>query len=379
MMDDTAGQLTPLIFSSIQGTYVDKLTLAFTGIDHVAIKLFYILAALEIAFFGIIWALRQQEMLGTFLLKIVKLGFIFFIISHYRDLLSVLVGGFAQISVGATSAKVAGILFNPDKIWAFGFDSSISLLQLAVQYGSTNFGITMIYLILGFGLLFLFALIAAQVLILVISFYILSLLALLLLPFGTLTFTQNLSYRSLQGVIQAGARMFAFILVLGIGIGILAGLHAGPFSQTTTIDQPLGLFFATFIITLLCFIMPIYAGRVIGSFSESVWGQSGGTNVSISTAAPTINISPLTHVAAASNVTTQMGMGAQIATNVNAASAAAGLHTSSSGTTSTASSALGQSVSELTKAVKMQRQDGISRETLNKLKSTFKDVINQKK
>jgi P-type conjugative transfer protein TrbL len=377
-MDDTTGQLTPLIFSSIQGTYVDKLTIAFSGIDHIAIKLFYILAAFEIAFFGIIWALRQQEMLGTFLLKIVKLGFIFFIISHYRDLLSILVGGFAQISVGATSPKIATILFNPDKIWAFGFDSSISLLQLAVQYGSTNVGITMIYLVLGFGLLFMFALIAAQVLILVISFYILSLLALLLLPFGTLTFTQNLSYRSLQGVIQAGARIFAFVLVLGIGIGILTGLHATAFSQSTTIDQPLGLFFATFIITMLCFIMPIYAGRVIGSFGESLWAQSASTSVSVTTTAPTINVSPLTHVAAASNVNTQMGMGTQAASNIHAAGAAAGIHTST-GTSSAGGGALGQSVSELTKAVKMQRQEGISRDTLNKLKNTFKDVMNQKK
>jgi type IV secretory pathway TrbL component len=224
----------------------------------------------------------------------------------------------------------------------------------------------------------MFALIAAQVLILVISFYILLLLALLLLPFGTLTFTQNLSYRSLQGVIQAGARIFAFVLVLGIGIGILTGLHATAFSQSTTIDQPLGLFFATFIITMLCFIMPIYAGRVIGSFGESLWAQSASTSVSVTTTAPTINVSPLTHVAAASNVNTQMGMGTQAASNIHAAGAAAGIHTST-GTSSAGGGALGQSVSELTKAVKMQRQEGISRDTLNKLKNTFKDVMNQKK
>lgn len=374
-MDDTVTQpLTPLIFSTIQGAYVDKLTLAFSTIDHYAIQLFYILATIEIALFGIMWALRQQEMMGAFLFKIIKLGLIFFVISHYRYLLSIIVAGFASIGVNATP-KITLLIFNPDKIWSFGFDSSISLLQLAVQYGTTNMGMTMIYLTLGFGLLFMFALIAAQILILVISFYILALLALLLLPFGSLSFTQDLSYQSLKGVLQAGARIFAFILVLGIGVGILASLHASAFSATTTLDQPLGLFFASFIITLLCFIMPIYAGRAIGSFGESVWTPAPTANVSVTTAAPAVNISPLAAIATASNVTAQSNLATQVATNVSAAGASS---SAVGGVSSVATSALGQSVSELTKAVKLQRADGISRETLNKLKHTFKEVINQK-
>jgi type IV secretion system protein TrbL len=374
-MDETTNVLTPLIFSSMQSTYVSKLTQAFTSIDHYAIQLFYILAALEIAFFGIIWALRQQEMMGNFLLKILKLGFIFFIISHYQYLLSILVSGFAGVSLNASSAKAALILFNPDKIWSFGFDSSISLLQLAVQYGTTNIGITMIYLVLGFGLLFMFALIAAQVLILVISFYILSLLALLLLPFGTLTFTQNLSYRSLQGVIETSARIFAFILVLGIGIGILANLHAGAFSQSTTLDQPLGLFFATFIITLLCFTMPMYAGRIIGNFGDSLWEQtSNETNINISTPTTSVTTNAVAAVATASNLTANLGSTASQLPIINATTAPI---TATGGTAGTGSTILSQSVSELTKAVKLQKQEGVSRETLNKLKTTFKETLSR--
>jgi P-type conjugative transfer protein TrbL len=378
-MDDTASNaMSPLIFSTIQGAYVNKLTLAFTSMNHYAVQLFYILAALEIAFFGIIWALRQQEMLGTLLIKIIKLGFIFFLISNYRYLLSIIVGGFASLGLNASTPKIAALIFNPDKIWSFGFDSSISLLQLAVQYGTTNMGITIIYLTLGFGLLFLFALIATQVLILVISFYILSLLALLLLPFGSLTFTQNLSYRALHGVLQAGARIFAFVLVLGVGIGILTSLHATAFSQTTTIDQPLGLFFATFIITVLCFIMPMYAGRAIGEFGNNFFSvEAPQTNVNVTASAPSITVSPLAQVASASNVISQTNVATQAANSVSAMSPAVNIASSAGGASNT--SHLGQSVSELTKAVRLQRQEGISRETLNKLKHTFKNVINQNK
>ena len=383
-MDDSSITLSPIIFSSIQGTYVNQLTQAFGMIDHYAIQLFYLLATIEIAFFGILWALKQQEMLAAFLLKIVKLGFIFFIISHYQYILSALVNGFAGIGIENSSPHIATYIFNPDKLWSFGFDSSISLLQLAVQYGTTNFGITSIYLILGFGILFMFALIASQVIILVLSFYILSLLALLLLPFGSFSMTQNLSYQALRGILQAGARIFALILVLGIGIGIWSSMHIGAFSQTSTLDKPLGLFFSTLLITLLSFFMPMYAGRMIGSFGNSMWlPQGGDAHIQVNTSnsmayAPTPN---LVATAAASNLSAGMNTATSVAASMHSmspasASAATGNISLNSGS---GINRLNQSMGELTKAVNVQKEAGISRETLNKLKHTFKPALNENK
>src|SRR6185437_3033016 len=104
---------------------------------------------------------------------------------------------------------------------------------------------------------------------------------------------QKLAHQSLRAVVQMGARIFAFILIVGIGIGFWAALNIPTFNQSTTLDQPLGLFFGTFVITLLCFIIPSHAGRAIGSFNENIWGKEGGaTHISVTPTPATLISSP---------------------------------------------------------------------------------------
>ena len=102
--------ISPFIFDTIQNTYINHLLQLFAMMSHYAMQLFYVLAALEIAFFGLIWALKQQELMGQFLFKIIKLGFIFYIITNYASLLSILVNGLTQISLhGVGSGAYHGL------------------------------------------------------------------------------------------------------------------------------------------------------------------------------------------------------------------------------------------------------------------------------
>lgn len=383
MDDSSTSNLTPFVFNTIQNTYISKLSQIFGTINHDAIGLFYILAALEIAFFGVIWALKQQEMVGPFLFKVIKLGVIFFFISNYTTLLNVLLNGFTQVGFSGASNKAIATIFGPDLLWKFGFNSGISLLSLAVQYGTANIAMASIYLMLGFGILILFALIACQIILLVVSFYVLSLLALLLLPFGTFVMTEALFHRSIYGVIKAAAKIFALILIVGIGVGIWTSMDPGAFAQNTTLDQPLGLFFTTLIITILAWRVPALVADAIGEVgSQLLFKSAEGTPMSQSAgaaaAAPTVVSSGVSQVAAASNVSaasalSPAGQAASISSSTSSSPAA-------SATPSAAPnlSGLNRSVSDLTKAVKVQKE-GVSRDTLNKLKASFKEVLNQQK
>jgi len=377
-MDDTTVSLSPFIFNAVQNNYIQNFSLAFSQISHFAIQFFYILATLEICLFGIIWALKQQEMFGLFIFKIIKLAFIFFLISHYTDLLDALVNGLAQIGLGGGNEKVAKLVFTPDLIWHYGFDSSISLLSLAVQYGTANLGMSLIYLILGFGTLLMLALIACQIVLLVVGFYLLSLMALLFLPFGSFVLTEKLFSTSLHGVFKAAVRIFGLIVILGVGIGIWAAQAPGAFAQSTTLDKPLGLFMATLVITLLCWKVPGLLAAAVGEFGGELFGKTSGESTtqsaSVAVSAPPAAV---TQVAAASNLsastsTTQSGMpGSTSSTssgsnvNVNAGGSGAGI------------SKLSQNMSELTRAAKVQKE-GISRDTLHKLKASFKEILKEK-
>ncbi len=368
--------ISPFIFDTIQNTYINHLLQLFAMMSHYAMQLFYVLAALEIAFFGLIWALKQQELMGQFLFKIIKLGFIFYIITNYASLLSILVNGLTQISLHGVGSGAAKIIFSPDLLWKYGFDSAISLLSLAVQYGSTNFGITAIYLILGFGILTLFALIACQIILLVTSFYILALISLLFLPFGAFGLTEDFLSTAIQNLLKAAVKIFAVILIVGIGISVWATFNPTSYSNTTTLDQPLGLFFATLIIAILTWKVPSIVAEVVGHFGGVLFPSSSGSSPS---SAPSITVT-----SNLSSMASPLAAATQLQGTTSAASAISGGHASATNVSGSSVSVSGGStaapnlsgvnkeLSELNKAVKMQNE-GISRETLSKLKSTFKE------
>lgn len=378
-MDPTSVSLSPFVFTAIQNTYIQNFSVAFGQISQYAVELFYLLAGLEICLFGLIWALKQQEMIGMLLFKILKLGFIFFLITHYATILNVFVNGLAQVGLSSGNTKIATLLLGPDQLWRYGFDSSISLLTLAVQYGTTNIGITAIYLILGFGILLMFALIACQIILLVVGFYLLSLMSLLFLPFGSFTLTEKLFTRSIHGVMQSAVKIFGLIAILGVGIGIWIGMNTGSFSQSTTLDQPLGLFVATLVITILCWKVPSLLAASVGEPGGELFTKTSGEAImpstSVSVGSPAVN---LTQVAAATNISAASSMAGGQMSGTSSTSSAAGGSSVNVSTGSGNLSSLNQDVSELTKAVRVQKE-GISRDTLNKLKSTFKEVLNSDK
>lgn len=378
------GSLSPIVLSMIQHSFIDDLGGAFVRISKMAQQLFYIVAGIELALFGLVWALRQQELLGTFLLKIFKLGLIFFIITMYPQILQALIDGFSKAAFMTVPHDTAKYLFNPAEIWRYGFDTGISLLNLAVSYGTSNDGITLIYVILGFGILLLFALIMAQIILVVVTFYVVALLALLLIPLGAFTPTRNLFERAIESVFSAGARVYALIIVLGVAVSIWSQFNIGAVSQGTTIDVPLGMFCVTLVFWVLMVKLPGLAARAVGRIGGGLLNEAPASNSSVQVSAPMAmhgSVSPLAQMAAATSIQpgimsgaaannvaagSQVAGGISVAANVQASSGAAGGGT-----------ALSQNIgSKVREGASVNR--GISRETLNKLKATFRQVMNEK-
>lgn len=380
--------ISPAAINLIPSTFVNQMGGAFTSVSHYALSLFYIIAGIEIALFGLAWALKQDEALASFLFKVIKLGFIFFIITSFPYLAGVLISGFTDVAISAAGGPtVAKFILHPTNLWQYSFDTSISLLTLSVQYGTTNMGITLIYLFLGMGMLFMFALIAAEIVLVIVAFYVLALLALLLIPFGAMTPTRNLFEKSIQSLLSAGARVFTVIIVLGAGVSVWSQFNIGAISQSTSLIQPLSVFFVTLVFLVLMLKLPPMAAKSIGQVGGSYFGKMmGAQSVSVNVAAPSVSTTLHSHGG--------MGVAGGVQSTAAAASmvAASGAHAASS--MQTASSTVGSSASPNVtvnaqtrlaadpKAGKLRAgadvQQGISRETLSKLKATFKQVLDEK-
>lgn len=271
----SASAASPMILTTIQNDFVNKMSGAFSTIGGYATDLFYLIAVIEIVLFGLAWAMKGEEGISTFVMKIFKLAVVFFIITSYPMLLQGLVGGFTHAAFGI-AGNASSAFFDPSQIWQYGFDAGIKMTKLSVEYGTLNVGMSNLYLILGFGLLILFALIGAQIILMVSAFYVVSLLALLVLPLGAFFGMKNFFERAIESVFRMGARVFALILVLGVAITVWGQFDLSTISKTTTLTQPLGLFFATLVFWILSLKLPGMAVEAIGHIGGSFFSQTAG-------------------------------------------------------------------------------------------------------
>jgi len=282
-------KISPQLFDNIQYGFVDAVQKAFETVQSDATNLLYVLAALEIALFGLAWAIRQEEAFGLLLLKVVKIGFFFMFILYFPSLVNYLMKGFLLEAYNVASDKGAIFLFHPGKVWEIGFKAGVSMMKLSVEYGTYNIGMSLIYLILGFGLLVMFALIGAQIILVVVLFYLLMMLTLIIMPLGLIKPMEGLFYKAAQSLFKAGARVFTITIILGVSFPLWKAMKLENVSQATGLEKPLGLFFLTLIILFLLSKLPAIMadsiGKLGGNIFDGMFGN-GSPSVNVNVASP---------------------------------------------------------------------------------------------
>lgn len=275
--------IDPAAITLVQSTFLNHINDAFALVVKYALDLLYIFAALEIVFTGFAWALQQDVVWGRALLKILKIGLIVFIIQNYPELINAIVRSFADLGgVIANTKNLSAVIFNPSKLWLYGYDNGLLLLKAAAD--GSSFGLSLLQIILGMGILFVFGLLGIQVVLQIVSFYFVSLLSLILLPFGAFNPSANLFERAMQSILQAGARVMVIITVVGMAVTVWSGFQLTPLTEPFNINAPLGLFFTGLLFLFFAIYLPKLASRAIGEISIRF---SGNPMVTMVQGAPT--------------------------------------------------------------------------------------------
>jgi len=246
----------------------------------------------------------------------------------------------------------------------------------------------LIYIFLGFGLLVLFTLIGAQIVLVVAGFYVVSLLALLFIPLGAFSPVKNLFEAAIAGVIKMGARVFALILVIGVAVNIWSQFDIGTISTTTTLDKPLGLLFSALVVFVLALKIPTFAADLVGHLGGSLF-EPGSSQSSGASATPSVHTTitstgdggggTLSNLAAASSLTSTSAGGIGMQASGNLASATSTVTSAGSGKESggiqSTQPLMGQQPGKVAGGSSISR--GISNKTLNQLKATFKQAMRE--
>ena len=163
-MADKADTISPMVFNHIHYGFLKHIGHVFETAVADAKMIFISIAVIELVIFGIVWGMRAENVFGEFIFKVVKLTVVFVVISFLPGIAAGMLDSVSAIANSVSnSTDATKLILNPGYIWKYGFDASISLVKLAVTSGSANSAAGTLYNFLGFGSLFLFALIGAQI------------------------------------------------------------------------------------------------------------------------------------------------------------------------------------------------------------------------
>lgn len=186
-------------------------------------KTFALLAGIEFAVSAMIWGLRRgsfDEAVGQFFIKCALLSFLFMCLIFFDSWIPAIVKSF--VVAGQTAAGTTEL--NPTEVVELGLRLNAEMMEKVFGWGllispAQQFAIAWSSLVI----LIAFAVIAAQLIILLIESYIAVTAGVFFLGFAAFRGTVSFTDRYLIWAVSVGVRLFLIYLVIGIGISVAEG------------------------------------------------------------------------------------------------------------------------------------------------------------
>ncbi|MEL7546111.1 MAG: P-type conjugative transfer protein TrbL [Pseudomonadota bacterium] len=193
-----------------------------------------ILVSIDIVLAGLFWAMGpENNIVGTFLKKVLYVGFFALILNNFAFLADIIFTSFAQLGLNATGSTItAGDLLRPGFVANTGFTAAFPLLQeineLTGPIGFfTNIVMIAILFLAWIITLFAFFFLAIQLFVTIIEFKLTTLAGFVLIPFALWNKTSFLAERVLGNVIASGVKLMVLAIIVGIGSTLFGTVTSG--------------------------------------------------------------------------------------------------------------------------------------------------------
>jgi type IV secretion system protein TrbL len=197
-----------------------------------ALRLFWLLAAIEFAWTAIRLAFRNadfSEWLGELVNQIFFLGLFLALLTHASDWTSAIVESFRAAAVGALRANGVAAGLAPSDI----FDTGVTMAAKMLEALSVTAPVQSLFVVLAaLIILFCFALIAAAIILALVESYVVLSGGVLLMGFGGSRWTKDFALKTLIYAVSVGAKLFVLQLIAGLGAQIIGSWASLPEGQS---------------------------------------------------------------------------------------------------------------------------------------------------
>ncbi|HTB72091.1 MAG TPA: P-type conjugative transfer protein TrbL [Polyangiaceae bacterium] len=243
--------------------FITALSGAYSRIQGSASTLLGILVGIEVVLLGLWTALGGGDNVVGVFKRILHIGAWVWIVQSYPTLCKDLVDSLvkAGLLAGGGSGDVS-LLMDPSRLAGYGLDATEPLTHKLADLGMTDLSDLVVF---GFGYLAIlacFLIMAINVFLAVLEYYVFAALAGIFLPFGLLSPTKFLAEKAIGAVVSASVKLMVLGLVTAIIDPVLSSIHfAGP---EITFNELWSVFLTVCALMFLCWKAPSLAGALLG-------------------------------------------------------------------------------------------------------------------
>lgn len=222
--------LDSTVLTDILGSFVNGASEGFPLIKDHAESLFGKLVIIEVVLFGIGVALNRIDFKAEVVAKVLAIGFAQFLLFRYVWLVDGLRDGFvtAGLAAGGDHINTAEFL-DPSAYMSSGFEQVFSVLEsrfeddtwhLLSAFSMVGFFNLIVLLIMFFA----FVAMGFQIFFAVIEFYIVTSLAIILIPFIIVKSTSFMGFRAINGIISNCIKLMVLAFIASLAAPVLQEL-----------------------------------------------------------------------------------------------------------------------------------------------------------
>ena len=198
----------------------------YTRLQPVVNGLLGSLAAIEIVLLGFWWALGGGEQLTNVIKKILFLGVWLWLTTSFQSTSKAFVG--SLIKAGLIAGGNPGgesLLLDPSRIAGYGLKATEALAHALDNIGITDFGDVLVFGLAYIAIMASFLVMAIQVFIAVLEYYLLAAVVGVLIPFGILPQTKFLAEKAIGAIVSAGIKLMVLAFVMAVTEPVLSTIR----------------------------------------------------------------------------------------------------------------------------------------------------------
>lgn len=201
----------------ILNTYINAASGWEVVLHQYATRLFWILVLIDFVWMAINLTFNPGEfgsLIANLTRKVLFIGFFFALLQNGPDWAEAIITSF-QTAANTLSSPTSS---SPSGIFGMGFNLAVKIFD---KISFWKPGDSLGYVIAGYIIMIIFALIAAMVLLVTVQAYITIYAGILLLGFGGSTFTKDIALIYLKSALSIGAKLFIMLLITRLGMVVV--------------------------------------------------------------------------------------------------------------------------------------------------------------